>query len=99
MNDHEKLKVLYVDDEQANLDTFRASFRRTFEVFTAISAEEATKILNENTIHVLLSDQKMPGVQGTQLLEKAVKLYPNQARILITAHANIDALMVAVQKG
>lgn len=98
--DQEKtIRVLYVDDELENLNSFRASFRRYFEIFTASSAEEAVKVLTEHKIHVLISDQKMPGIPGTQLLEHAVKIHPNQARILITAQADIDSLIHAIQKG
>lgn len=93
------IRVLYVDDETENLQAFTASFRRLYTIFTAASAEHAVKILNDHEIHILISDQKMPGVPGTQLLEHAVKLYPNQARILITAHADMDALILAIQKG
>lgn len=98
--DQEKtIKVLYVDDEIENLNAFRASFRRYFEIFTAASAEEAVKVLTEQKIHVLITDQKMPGMPGTQLLEHAVKTYPNQARILITAQTDVDSLVYAIQKG
>lgn len=93
------VKVLYVDDELVSLNAFKASFRRQYQVFTASSAEEAIRILNEQEIHVLLTDQKMPGVPGTQLLEHAVRIYPNQSRILITAYADMEALVTAVQRG
>lgn len=98
--DQEKtIRVLYVDDEIENLNSFRASFRRYFEIFTASSAEEAVKVLTIEKIHVLITDQKMPGMPGTQLLEHAVKTYPNQARILITGHTDIDSLIYAIRKG
>ncbi|MES2678235.1 MAG: response regulator [Bacteroidota bacterium] len=99
METEKTIKVLYVDDELNSLNVFKASFRKHFTIFTASSAGEAVKILTENEIHVLISDQKMPGVRGTQLLEHAVKIYPNQSRILITAYAEMESLIVAVQKG
>lgn len=99
MNNAEKVNVLYVDDEENNLTAFRATFRRDFTVFTAISADAAQIILSENEIHVLITDQRMPGTLGTQLLEKAVSEYPDQIRILLTGFSDMDALSDAINKG
>lgn len=99
MNNAEKVNVLYVDDEENNLTAFRATFRRDFTVFTAISADAAQIILSENEIHVLITDQRMPGTLGTQLLEKAVSKYPDQIRILLTGFSDMDALSDAINKG
>ena len=82
------INVLYVDDEVNNLEAFRATFRRDFNVFTAISAKEAEGILDaENDIHILITDQRMPLKSGTELLAESVRKYPYQIRILLTAHA------------
>ena len=94
-----KIHVLYVDDEEQNLISFKASFRRYFEIFTANSANEAQKILIENTIHVLITDQRMPETLGTELLAKAVLDYPDQTRILLTGYTDIEALKDAVNRG
>lgn len=94
-----KLHVLYVDDEDNNLISFRAAFRRDFTIYTAISAEEAHKILAANDIHVLITDQRMPGTLGTELLAKAVEDFPDQIRILLTGFSDIDALKDAINKG
>lgn len=94
-----KIHVLYVDDEEQNLVSFKASFRRYFEIFTANSANEAQKILKENTIHVLITDQRMPETLGTELLAKAVLDYPDQTRILLTGYTDIEALKDAVNRG
>ncbi len=81
------INVLYVDDEENNLKSFIATFRREFNVFTALSAKEANVILdNVKDIHVLITDQKMPETLGTELLVDAVKKYPKQTRIIITAY-------------
>ena len=94
-----KIHVLYVDDEEQNLISFKASFRRYFEIFTANSANEAQKILIENTIHVIITDQRMPETLGTELLAKAVLDYPDQTRILLTGYTDIEALKDAVNRG
>lgn len=93
------INVLYVDDEENNLVSFKASFRRYFSIYTANSANEAQEILSKNNIHVLVTDQRMPGVLGTELLAQAFKDYPNQIRILLTGYTDIEALKDAVNRG
>ena len=69
MMEFKTINVLYVDDEVNNLEAFRATFRRDFNVFTAISAKEAEAILDANNdIHILITDQRMPEKLGTELL-------------------------------
>lgn len=93
------INVLYVDDELHNLQAFNATFRRTCNVFTAISAEEAEVILAENDIHVLITDQRMPVKTGTELLAETSKKYPDQIRILMTAFADVKCMEDALKKG
>ena len=84
---HKMINVLYVDDEVNNLKPFIATFRRYFNVHTALSAKEANQILDiVKDIHVLVTDQKIPETLGTELLENAVKKYPKQTRIIVTAY-------------
>lgn len=99
MNQEIKINVLYVDDEENNLAAFKASFRRYFNVFTAISADEGRIILNQTDIQVLITDQRMPGTLGTELLAQALKKYPNQIRILLTGFADIEAIKDAINRG
>ncbi len=99
MSEELQVNVLYVDDEENNLMAFKASFRRFFHVFTAISADEGKKILAENEIHVLITDQRMPGTLGTELLAQAVKDYPDQIRILLTGFSDIEAIKDAINRG
>jgi response regulator RpfG family c-di-GMP phosphodiesterase len=99
MDNQIKINVLYVDDEEQNLVSFKASFRRYFSIFTANSANEAQEILKHNEIHVLITDQRMPETSGTELLAKAVLDYPDQIRILLTGYTDIEALKDAVNKG
>lgn len=93
------IQVLYVDDQINNLEGFRANFRRVYTVFTASSVEQAKQILSDNEIHVLIADQKMPGTLGTELLEDAIKEYPHQVRIMLTAYTDKEAIVDAFQKG
>ncbi len=94
------INVLFVDDEINNLNSFKSTFRRDFNVFLALSAKEAEHILEiEKNIHVLITDQKMPVKLGTELLAETVKKFPNQTRILLTAHASNEALIDAEERG
>ena len=99
MKEETKISVLYVDDEENNLVSFKASFRRYFSIFTALSVQEAIEILNHNEIHVLITDQRMPGTLGTELLAQSAKEYPDQVRILLTGYSDIEALQDAVNRG
>ena len=94
-----KISILYVDDEVHNLESFKANYRRYYSIFTALSATEAKKILTENDVHIIITDQKMPGTTGTQLLEHAVMQYPLQTRIILTGYSDKDAILDAVNRG
>lgn len=99
MKEDININILYVDDEENNLIAFKASFRRYFNIYTANSATEAETLLSKNTIHVLITDQRMPETLGTELLAKAAIDYPDQVRILLTGFSDIEALKDAVNKG
>lgn len=91
--------VLYVDDEEQNLVSFKASFRRNFTVLIAKNGAEALELLKTNEVQVLLTDQRMPGVSGVELLEKVAELYPNVIRIIVTGYTDTDSVIKAINKG
>jgi len=93
------INVLYIDDEPHNLLSFKASFRREFNVFTAESAEEGRKILEQKEIHVILSDQRMPGMSGIDFFESILEAFPAPIRILITGYTDINAVIDAINRG
>ena len=93
------INVLYIDDEPHNLLSFKASFRREFCVFTAESAEEGRKILEKIEIHVILSDQRMPGMSGIEFFESILETFPAPIRILITGYTDINAVIDAINRG
>jgi len=95
----EKINVLYVDDEVGNLTAFKAAFRREFNIYTAESANEGKKILKENDIEIILSDQRMPGMTGVDFFESIISDFPDAIRILITGYSDIDAVIEAINKG
>ena len=94
-----KIKILYVDDESNNLSAFKALFRRTFDIHTALSAQEVKILLKEHDFHIILTDQRMPGTTGVEFLESIIPDYPNPIRILITGYADIQAVINAINKG
>ncbi len=97
MND--KVKILYLDDEELNLVAFKAIFRREYEVFTTTSPQEAVAYLNENEVQVILSDQKMPDISGVEFFEMILPDFPRAVRILVTGYADIEAVVNAINKG
>lgn len=99
MMPQEKIRVLYLDDEENNLISFKAAFRRDFEVFTTTNANEAVQILTDNQIHVAISDQKMPNISGVEFFELIVPDFPEPTRMLLTGYADIEAVIDAINKG
>lgn len=94
-----KITVLYVDDEENNLFSFKATFRIKYNVLTAISGDEALKILAEKQVQVIVTDQRMPEMTGVQFLENILEKYPDPMRILLTGYADMNAVIDAVNKG
>ncbi len=91
--------VLYIDDEINNLNSFKAAFRRDFDIFTAISAKEGRKILDSQEIGVIITDQRMPVMTGIEFLESILSIYPDTIRILLTGFSDINAVMDAINLG
>lgn len=94
-----KITVLYVDDEEHNLKSFKASFRRDFEIHLALSGKEGLEILKEQDINVILTDQRMPGMTGIEFLIEADKVNPEPMRILVTGYSDINAVIDSINKG
>lgn len=94
-----KIVILYVDDEENNLISFKATFRIKYKVFTAISGDEAMKILEDNNIEIIVTDQRMPNMTGVEFLEKVLVKYPDTMRILLTGYTDMAAVVDAINKG
>lgn len=95
----DKPKVLYVDDEPENLHSFKALFRRDYDIRLAGSAQEALRIMRSEDIHVLVTDQRMPEMSGSDLLEAAASEFPEVLRYLLTGYSDFDPLVDAINKG
>ena len=93
-----KPKLLYVDDERANLVAFRALLRDSYDVLIAENADQAFQLLNSHDIPLIVSDQRMPGMTGTELLEKVAAEFPNTARMILTGYSDIEAVIGAINR-
>jgi serine phosphatase RsbU (regulator of sigma subunit) len=93
-----KFNILYLDDEASNLRVFRATFKKFYNVFTAENTQEAFEVLEQNDIHLVVSDQRMPEMTGVQFLEIVAKKYPDIIRIILTAYADTQDIIYAVNR-
>ncbi|MDQ1148387.1 MULTISPECIES: response regulator [Sphingobacterium] len=94
-----KISILYVDDEENNLFSFKATFRLKYTVFTAISGADAIDIVKNNQIHIIITDQRMPEMTGVEFLEQIIKINAAPMRILLTGYTDMAAVVDAVNKG
>jgi two-component system, probable response regulator PhcQ len=92
--------VLFVDDEQALLDGLRNALRKEpYDILTANSAQEGLRVLHEGRIDVVVSDERMPGVSGSDFLAYVRQRYPETVRIMLTGQASLDATIQAINEG
>ncbi len=95
-----KHKILVVDDEPDNLDLLYRTFYRDFKVIKAQSGHDALEMLSEEgDIAVIISDQRMPGMSGTELLSLTADRYPNSIRIMLTGYTDVEDLVEAINEG
>jgi signal transduction histidine kinase len=91
--------VLFVDDEEPNLVVFEAVCGDQFPVLTASSGRAALDLMKEHDVGVVLTDQRMPGMTGIELLEKIEVEHPDAIRLLITAYSDLQAAEDAINRG
>lgn len=100
VNPTKKPKLLVVDDEQDNLDLLYRTFRKEFAVFRAASGIEALEILEqEGEMAAIISDQRMPEMNGTEFLSRTVLDFPDTIRIVLTGYTDITDLIDAINSG
>lgn len=95
----DKPKVLIVDDEIDNLDLLKRVLRREYDVHAAQSGQDALKLMEDHDFFLILTDQRMPKMLGTEFLEESVKRDPAAIRILITGYSDIDSVIDAINRG
>ncbi|KAA6441498.1 response regulator [Dyadobacter flavalbus] len=96
---NKSISILYIDDEEHNLHSFKASFRKQYDITITPSVVEAEQILESKDFCIILADQRMPIMTGVQFFEKIRTRYPKPIRILITGHTDIGAAIDAINKG
>jgi len=89
-------KILIVDDEPANLRLLERLFRRDYQVITAASGREALELLGQHDVALLITDQRMPGMTGIELLKSTVPLRPHMVRMILTGYTDVSALVEAI---
>jgi serine phosphatase RsbU (regulator of sigma subunit)/CheY-like chemotaxis protein len=98
--DQSRLKLMVVDDEPDNLDLLYRTFRRDFHVFKADGAVSALNLLEtQGEMAVIISDQRMPLMNGTEFLSKTVDRFPDTIRILLTGYTDVEDLVEAINSG
>jgi len=91
--------ILAVDDEPRIVQLLRRELGREYKVFTATAGSEALEILEAEDITLVIADQRMPEMSGSELMEKVVERRPDIIRILLTGYTDLNALVDAVNRG
>jgi response regulator RpfG family c-di-GMP phosphodiesterase len=91
--------LLVVDDEPNVCDSVHDLLRREFRVLRANSAEEGYRIMQEEEVHIVMSDQRMPQITGVELLTKVKARHPQAIRMLFTGFADLESIIAAINQG
>lgn len=91
--------VLFVDDEERILRSLRVQFRGRAEVLATTSGEQALQWVRSRPVHVVVSDQRMPGLSGVEVLREVARASPSTMRILLTGYADLEAVTASVNEG
>lgn len=94
-----KRPILVVDDEQEILHSLKGLLRRDFLVHTAGSGVEAVRILQEQAVHLVMTDQRMPQMTGVEFLRRVKSDHPEAIRLIFTGYADVQAVIDAVNQG
>ncbi|MEZ6046051.1 MAG: response regulator [Planctomycetaceae bacterium] len=93
-------KILFVDDEEHVLSSLKRMLRReNYEILTASSGEEGLRLLKQHEVQVVVSDQRMPDMTGTEFLSKVRKLYPDTIRVVLSGYADAAAILASINEG
>jgi DNA-binding NtrC family response regulator len=94
-----KVRVLFVDDEERILRSLRMLFRGRYEILVTTSAREAIQIVRDQQVHVVVSDQRMPELTGVELLREVREASPSTMRLLLTGYSDLQAIVASVNDG
>jgi len=91
--------LLVVDDEPNVCDSVHDLLRREFRVLKATSAEEGYRIMQQEEVHIVMTDQRMPRITGVELLTKLKARCPHAIRMLFTGFADLESIVAAINQG
>lgn len=91
--------LLIIDDEPNVCDSVHDLLRREFRVLKANSAQEGYKLMQEEEVHIVMSDQRMPQITGVELLARVKSKYPQAVRMLFTGYADLESIIAAINQG
>ena len=94
-----KPKIAFIDDETRILRSLKMHFRQSHDVFTTTEPDELINYVKNNDVQVVISDQRMPDKQGTEVLREVKEASPNTIRILLTGYADLNAVIDSVNEG
>ena len=92
-------KIMMVDDEPANLRLLERLFRNDYNVLTAESGADALSLLEQHDMALIITDQRMPGMSGIELLERTTAIRPHMVRIILTGYTDVASLVEAINGG
>lgn len=99
MKTSEHGSILYVDDEEQNLNVFEAAFEDDYDIHLASSGPQALELLHRQPVQLIITDMRMPGMTGVDLLEAIIPEYPDAMRMILTGFTDMDAVIKAINTG
>jgi DNA-binding NtrC family response regulator len=93
-------KILIIDDQPEMIEVLKELLvRESYHVLTAMSAEEGLRLLEQESVDIIISDERMPGMQGSEFFGIVRKQYPETVRIILTGYASVESAMRAINEG
>ncbi|HZM48238.1 MAG TPA: protein kinase [Burkholderiales bacterium] len=94
-----KPRIVFIDDEERILTALKSVFRANYHVFTATDGAQALDFIKKFGVHVVVSDQRMPGMTGVQVLRQLKEVAPNTVRILLTGYSDLASIVGSINEG
>ena len=91
--------LLVVDDETEVCESVYHLLHRKYHVLRATTAEEAGRLMKENKVHIIMTDQRMPGMTGVEILQQVKTQHPEAVRMLFTGYADVHSVVAAINQG
>jgi response regulator RpfG family c-di-GMP phosphodiesterase len=91
--------VIYLDDDAANRQAFMSSFRKEMRILLAADTQQLWQLLAKEEVHVFIADQRLPGMQGSEVLRQVREKHPLVQRMIMTGYSDIQAVIDAINHG